>query len=126
MSHRMLLTSAAFVLGCAVSVVAAQDKPKTLTAIGPVAKIAGDMLTVDTDKGAMEFSTTNATVVKVQGGSTKTRAAKEAGAAGLKITDAVHVGDQVSVKYTDTAGKKVASEIDVKTKRPASAQPPPK
>lgn len=126
MSHRMLLTSAAFVLGCAVSVVAAQDKPKTLTAIGPVAKIAGDVLTVDTDKGAMEFSTTNATVVKVQGGSTKTRAAKEAGAAGLKITDAVHVGDQVSVKYTDTAGKKVASEIDVKTKRPASAQPPPK
>jgi len=126
MSHRMLLTSAAFVLGCAVSLVAAQDKPKTLTAIGPVSKIAGDMLTVDTDKGAMEFSTTNATVVKVQGGSTKTRAAKEAGAAGLKITDAVHVGDQVSVKYTDTAGKKVASEIDVKTKRPTSAQPPPK
>jgi len=126
MSHRMLLTSAAFVLGCAVSVVAAQDKPKTLTAIGPVSKIAGDMLTVDTDKGAMEFSTTNATVVKVQGGSTKTRAAKEAGAAGLKITDAVHVGDQVSVKYADTAGKKVASEIDVKTKRPTSAQPPPK
>jgi len=122
----MLLTSAAFVLGCAVSLVAAQDKPKTLTAIGPVSKIAGDMLTVDTDKGAMEFSTTNATVVKVQGGSTKTRAAKEAGAAGLKITDAVHVGDQVSVKYTDTAGKKVASEIDVKTKRPTSAQPPPK
>ncbi|HKE82444.1 MAG TPA: hypothetical protein VKB50_01750 [Vicinamibacterales bacterium] len=123
MSHRMLLTSAAFVLGCAITLVA-QDKPKTLTAIGPVSKIAGDILTVDTDKGTMEFSTTNATVVKVQGGSSKTRAAKEAGAAGLKITDAVHVGDQVSVKYTDTAGKKVASEIDVKVKRPASAQPP--
>ena len=125
MSHRMLLTSAAFVLGCAV-IVAAQDKPKTLTAIGPVSKVAGDILTVDTDKGPVDFSTTNATVVKVTGGSSKSRAAKEAGAAGVKITDAVHVGDQVSIKYTDTAGKKVASEVDVRVKRPASAQPPAK
>lgn len=125
MSFRMVLTSATLVLGCAVTVLAAQDKPKTLTAIGPVAKISGDSLSVDTGKGVLDISTTNATVVKVQGGSSKARAAKESGAAGVKITDAVHVGDQVQVKYTDTAGKMVASEIDVRTKRPASAQPPP-
>ena len=123
MSYRLLLTAAALVLSGAVSLVGAQDqKGKTLTAIGPVSKVAADMVSVDTSKGPMQFTTTDATKVKVAGGGAKAQAAKEAGQKGLKISEAVHEGDQVSVKYTDVGGKLMASEIDVKQRRPASAQ----
>lgn len=122
MNHRIALTAAAFLIGCAVSLVAAQQKEKTLTTIGPVSKISSDLLIVDTAKGAMQFMTTSSTQVKVTGGSSKARAAKEVGAKGVKITDAVHVGDQVSVKYTDAGGKLMATEIDVRQRRPESAQ----
>jgi hypothetical protein len=123
MSHRLLLMAAALVVACTVGLVGAQaQKGKTQTAIGPVSKVAGDTLSVDTSKGPMQFVTSDATQVKVQGGSSKARAAKEAGQKGVKISDAVHEGDQVSVKYTDVGGKLMASEIDVKQRRPASAQ----
>jgi hypothetical protein len=123
MSHRLLLTAAALVLGGAVSLVGAQDqKGKTLTAIGPVSKVAGEIISVDTSKGPMQFVTSDATKVKVAGGGAKAQAAKQAGQKGVKISDAVHEGDQVSVKYTDVGGKLMASEIDVKQSRPASAQ----
>ena len=104
MSHRLLLTAAALVLGVVSLVGAQEQKGKTMTAIGPVSKVAGDMLSVDTSKGPMQFVTTDATQVKVAGGSAKERAAKEAGQKGVKISDAVHEGDQVTVKYTDVGG----------------------
>jgi hypothetical protein len=122
MSHRLFLTAAVLVLVGVVSLVGAQDKGKTLTAVGPVAKVSGDIVTVDTGKGPMQFVTTDATQVMVAGGSSKARAAKAAGQKGVKISDVVHEGDQVAVKYTDSAGKLMASEIDVKQRRPASAQ----
>jgi hypothetical protein len=122
MSHRLLLTAAALVLGGVVSLVGAQDKAKTLTAVGPVSKVSGDIVTVDTNKGPMQFVTSATTQVSVTGGSSKARAAKAAGEKGVKISDAVHEGDQVQVKYTDSGGKLIASEIDVKQRRPASAQ----
>jgi hypothetical protein len=123
MSHKLLLTAAALVLGCTVSLVGAQTpKGKTLTVVGPVAKVSGDSLSVDTNKGPMQFVTTEATQVKVAGGGAKAQAARKAGQKGLKISDAVHEGDQVSVKYTDVGGKLMASEIDVKQRRPATAQ----
>jgi len=112
----------ALVLGCAFSVAGAQDKAKTLTVTGPVSKVSGEIVSVDTSKGPMQFVTSDATQVKVAGGGAKARAAKEAGAKGVKITDAVHEGDQVTVKYTDSGGKLLASEIDVKQRRPAAAQ----
>ena len=122
MSHRLLFTAAAFVLGTVVSLVGAQEKGKTQTVVGPVSKVSGDIVTVDTNKGPMQFVTSATTQVKVAGGSSKERAAKAAGEKGVKISDAVHEGDQVQVKYTDAGGKLMASEIDVKQRRLASAQ----
>jgi hypothetical protein len=90
--------------------------------VGPVSKVSGDIVTVDTNKGPLQFVTTTATQVSVTGGSSKARAAKAAGEKGVKISDAVHEGDQVQVKYTDSGGKLMASEIDVKQRRPPSAQ----
>jgi predicted peroxiredoxin len=126
MSHRVFLTAAAIVLVSAVSLVGAQSKAKTQTTTGPVAKMDADLMTVDTGKGPMVFVTSAATKVKVTGGSSKANAAKAAGEKGVKISDAVHVGDQVSVKYTEADGKMVASEVDVLQRRPASALPPKK
>jgi hypothetical protein len=115
------LAIAALVVGLGVAV-AAQDK--NLTAIGPVLKIAGDMLTIDVGKGkTMQFTTNTDTSVKVTAGGAKAQAAREAGKKGVKITEVVHEGDQVFVRYSDVAGKMVASEVDVRERRPQSAQP---
>jgi hypothetical protein len=124
MSHRTYLIATAIVLGLAVGLVAAQDKPKTQTAIGAVAKIGGTNLSVDTGKGVtLQFITSATTGVKVATGSSQAREAKVEGKPGVKITDAVHVGDQVSVRYTDVGGKLMASEVEVLQRRPASANP---
>jgi hypothetical protein len=120
---RVVLSVAALALGLGVSVVAAQEKAKTMTAVGPVTKIAKDTLSVDTGKGVLEFTTSADTEVKVTGGSSKARAAALAGEKGVKITDAIHEGDQVSVKYTEAGGKLMASAVEVLERRPAQAQP---
>ena len=56
-------------------------------------------------------------------GGVKARAAREAGNKGVTITDVVHEGDQVFVRYSDVGGKTIASEVDVRERRPQSAQP---
>ena len=121
--RRTILTVAGLVLGLAIAIVSAQDKAKTLTTVGPVAKISGDSLSVDSGKGVVQFVTNSKTEVKVTAGGAQAQKAKQEGK-GVKITDAVHVGDQVSVKYTDNGGKHVAMEVDVLQRRPPSTQPP--
>ena len=121
--RRTILTVAGLVLGLAIAIVSAQDKAKTLTTVGPVAKISGDSLSVDSGKGIVQFVTNSKTEVKVTAGGAQAQKDKQEGK-GVKITDAVHVGDQVSVKYTDNGGKLVAMEVDVLQRRPPSTQPP--
>jgi hypothetical protein len=121
--RRTILTVAGLVLGLAIAIVSAQDKAKTLTTVGPVAKISGDSLSVDSGKGIVQFVTNSKTEVKVTAGGAQAQKAKQEGK-GVKITDAVHVGDQVSVKYTDNGGKLVAMEVDVLQRRPPNTQPP--
>ena len=122
--QRKILTVAGLVLGLAIAIVSAQDKAKTLTTVGPVAKISGDSLSVDSGKGIVQFVTNSKTEVKVTAGGAQAQKAKQEGKQGVKITDAVHVGDQVSVKYTDNGGKLVAMEVDVLQRRPPNTQPP--
>ena len=123
--QRTILTVAGLVMGLAITIVSAQDqKAKTLTTVGPVAKISGDSLSVDSGKGVVQFVTNSKTEVKATAGGAQAQKAKQEGQKGVKITDAVHVGDQVSVKYTDTGGKLVAMEVDVLQRRPPNAQPP--
>jgi hypothetical protein len=118
------LFTAALVLGLAVGLVAAQDKPQTKTAVGAVAKVSGTLLAVDTGGGGtLQFITSETTLVKIAAGGAKDNEAKQAGKKGLKITEVVGVGDQVSVKYTEVGGKLMASEVEVLQRRPASAKP---
>src|SRR5262245_14775550 len=120
MKLQAILAVTTLVVGLGVGVAA---QAKNQTAIGPVLKIAGDSLTIDVGKGkTMQFTTNASTEVKVTAGGAKAQAAKEAGKPGLKITEVVHEVDQVFVRYSDVNGKMVASEVDVRERRPQSAQ----
>lgn len=109
--------------GVGVATVQGQAGAKSQTAIGAVKTVAGATFTVDTGKSAMKFSVNEETNILAKGASTKTRAKKAAGQGGLTIADVVHEGDQVVVKYVEAGGNLVASEIEVRNPRPASAQP---
>jgi hypothetical protein len=123
MKLQALIAVATLIVGLGVGVAAQKPQEKTLTAIGPVLKIAGDSLTIDAGKGkTMQFTTNTSTEVKVTAGGAKAQAAREAGKPGVKITEVVHEGDQVFVRYSDVNGKMVASEVEVRERRPASAQ----
>ena len=120
MGRRMLLT-AALVLCFGVGLVVAQ---KVQTAVGPVATVKGTMLVVDIGGGkSLQFITSSLKKIEIAAGGGKQKEKKELTGKGLKVTEVVHVGDQVSVKYTDVSGKLMAQEIDVLQSRPAGALP---
>ena len=54
-------------------------------------------------------------MTSARGATTKTRENKAAGKAGLTVPDAVHVGDQVVVRYHEMKGVMMASDIQVRT-----------
>jgi hypothetical protein len=118
-----MLWAAALVLCFGVGLVVAQDKPRVQTAVGPVATVKGTMLVVDTGGGkSLQFITSAATIVTVPRGDRWEAEVKREGKPGLKITEVVFVGDQVSVKYTDVAAKLMAQSIDVLQRRPVDQQ----
>jgi hypothetical protein len=109
------------VLIVAAGVAAADGKSKSI--LGSVKSVSGGSFVVDTDKGAMTFAIDAHTKILAKGASTKTKEKKDAGQGALLITDVVHVGDQVLVRYTEAGATFTASEVEVKQTRPASAQP---
>jgi hypothetical protein len=117
------LLALVIVVAAGVVTVQGQAGAKTQTAIGAVKNVVGSTFTVDTGKGELKFSVNEETNILAKGASTKTRAKKAAGQGGLTIADVVHEGDQVLVKYAGTGSSLVASEIEVRNPRPASAQP---
>ena len=120
MAQKALFTVALLVLGLGVGSLAAQDK--VMTTIGPVEKIAGELLVISSGGKNMQFITSAKTVVKVAAGGAKQEEKRREGKA-LKITEVVSVGDQVQVRYTNSGGKMMAVEVEVRERRPASAKP---
>jgi hypothetical protein len=121
MAQKALFAVTLLVLGLGAGSLAAQDK--VMTVVGPVEKIGGDLLVVSSGGKNMQFITTAKTTVKVAAGGAKQVEARREGKEGLKITEVVSVGDQVQVRYTESGGKLMAVEVDVKERRPARAQP---
>ena len=121
MNRSAWLTLAAF-LAFGVGV-AAQDKAAPLSATGTVKAVSGSTFAIDTGKGDLNFSVDANTHILAKGATTATRAKKAAGEPGITIADVVHEGDQVLVKYAAGGTKLLASEIQVRARRPLSAQP---
>ena len=89
------------------------DKPaapptKTLSAAGSVTAVTADSLSVKGKTAEWTFAVDAKTQVTATGASHKTAAAKADNKA-TPITDFVHVGDEVAVKYHDGATKHAAS-----------------
>lgn len=101
------------------------DKPadkapaaKTLSATGAVTAVSADSLSIKSKTGDLTFAVDAKTHVTATGASHKSAAAK-ADNKTTPITDFVHVGDEVTVKYHDGATKHAAS-VRVTTAKPAA------
>ena len=119
MKRALMLVLAMAVLAAPVF---AQDKKaaagkaedKTATAAGTVSKVTATSLTVKVKDAEWTFAVDKSTTVTAKGASTKT-AANKADSKPNAITEFVHVGDMVSVKYHDGATKH-ASAVTVTAK----------
>ena len=87
---------------------AAAAADKTMSAAGAVTAVTADSLTVKGKAGEWTFAVDAKTAVTATGASHKTAAAK-ADSKPTPITEFVHVGDEVAVKYHDGATKHAAS-----------------
>jgi Domain of unknown function (DUF5666) len=94
---------------------AAAASSKTLNASGTVTEVTGNSLTVKTASGSQTFAIDKDTVIVGEGVGTLSRKMKEAGK-GMTITDAVAVGDTVSVRYHDMGATKHAAEVSITRK----------
>lgn len=91
------------------------DRPRAQDATGTVSAVTDDSLTVSSGGQSLTFSIDKSTKVVGRGLGTLGSEKKQEGA-GLKITDAVGVGDTVRVSYHDTAGTKHAATVTVTRK----------
>ena len=85
---------------------------KTMTAAGTVASVSASSLSVKGKSGDMTFTVDEKTHVVASGASHKT-AANKADNKPNQITDMVHEGDTVTVKYHDMGATKHAAEVRV-------------
>jgi hypothetical protein len=80
---------------------------------GSVKAVSGSSITVERGTISGVFTVTGDTHLTVTGATAKTREARAAGKPGLTIPDAVHVGDQVTVRFLEQGNAMVASSIYV-------------
>jgi hypothetical protein len=81
---------------------------------GNVKAVSGSSITVERGTLTGVFTVTGKTQVSVHGATAKTKEARAAGKPGLTIPDAVHLGDQVTVKYVEQGSSLVAADIIVR------------
>jgi len=94
----------------------------TQKATGAVKSVGGASFELDGARSSMSFKVDENTYILAKGAGTKTRAKKAAGQGGLTIADVVHEGDGVVVEYVEAGGSFLATLIEVRNPRPASAR----
>jgi hypothetical protein len=92
-----------------------EDSAKTSSASGSVSAVSNDSLTVKGSSESWTFAVDKNTRVIGEGVGTLGRKMKEAGK-GMQITDAVGVGDTVTVSFSDVGGTKHAVSVNVTRK----------
>ena len=118
----VLLLGVLLLAGPAFAQAKAADKPdatKTMSASGKVSAVAADSVTVKGKDAEWTFGVDKATTVVAKGASHK-MAAMSADKKPAVVTEFVHVGDDVAVKYHDLGATKHAATITVR-----NAPPPP-
>jgi len=80
---------------------------------GTVKAVSDSPITVEHGTASSSFTVNGKTHLTVKGATAKTQNARAAGKAGLTVTDAVHVGDQVTVKNAEKGNERVAADIHV-------------
>jgi hypothetical protein len=115
-----VVVAGALALAVAASPVLAQSK----SVRGTVTALAGDSVTVKTLDKDMTFKVDAKTDVIAKGGSTATRAAQAAGAAGPKLGDIIKVGEGVEITYTEAAGVMHATQIRGGVSVPSASKAP--
>ncbi|MBI1872747.1 MAG: hypothetical protein HYS05_02520 [Acidobacteria bacterium] len=106
---RLALFTITLVLALGIAMVAAAGQAtkepakksagKTMTASGKVTAVVADSISIMKGKESMKFAVDAATIVQARGAGTKSAAP-----GGLKVMDAVHEGDMVTVSYHDMGG----------------------
>ncbi len=96
-----------------------EKAPAAMSATGSVTAVSADSLTVKTKDAELVLAVDAKTAVQATGASHKTAAAK-ADSKPTPITDFVHVGDNVSVKYHDMGATKHAASVRVLSSKPAA------
>jgi hypothetical protein len=91
---------------------------KTMTASGTVSAVSADSMTVKTKTGDMTFAVDGSTKVMARGASHKSAAMKEEKKS-TQVTDFVHQGDTVTVRYHDMGATKHAASVQVRSAAPA-------
>ena len=114
---RLLVSCVVAVFALALVSAMAQEKQadksaKVLSASGAVSAITADSVTIKAKSGEMVFSIDAKTNITGKGLSTKSSALKKDGKP-TPITEFVHVGDAVDVKYHDMGGSKHAESIRI-------------
>jgi hypothetical protein len=97
----------------AEKVESAKSSSKTMSANGTVSAVTADSLTIKGKSGDMTFAVDNDTNVQARGASHKTAEMKDEKKS-TQITDFVHVGDTVMVRYHDMGDKKHAASVQVR------------
>ena len=114
---RLLVSCVVAVFALALVSATAQEKQadkaaKALSASGAVSAITADSITIKAKSGEMVFSIDAKTNITGKGLSTKASALKKDGKP-TTVTEFVHVGDGVDVKYHDMGGSKHAESIRI-------------
>ena len=94
---------------------AAQGGAKIESFRGGVKAVSDSSITVERGAISHTFTVNPKTHVSARGATSKTRANQAAGKPGLTVPDAVHVGEQVVVKYHDEKGTLIATDIQVRS-----------
>ena len=87
---------------------------KTESFFGIVKAVSGSSVTVERGTITGVFTVDSNTHIGARGATAATKKNKEAGKPGLTVPDAVHVGDQVTVRFHEAQGKMLASDITVR------------
>ncbi len=121
---RIVYLTAAMVLALGIGGVAGQGTGSAVESfLGTVKAVSGSSLTVERGSLSGTFSIDAKTHVAAKGATAATKEAQKAGKPGLTVPDAVHVGDQVVIRFRDMKGTMLATDIQVRNPGTGALQP---